>query len=80
LHARQQTLASVDTETGQWEEMTLAHEAEKVREFYSQLPRPARVGIEAAGSMHWFLSLMDELGIECRVGWPETRFGSRTDF
>jgi transposase len=30
------------------------------------------VGIEATGSMLWFLNLMDELGIECRVGHPAT--------
>jgi transposase len=43
-----------------------------VREFYSRLPRPVRVGIEATGSMHWFLNLMEELGIKCRVGHPAT--------
>ena len=51
---------------------TLIYEGDKVREFYSQLPRPVLVGIEAPGSMHWFLNLMDELGIECRVGHPAT--------
>ena len=44
------------------------HEGDQVREFYSQLLRPVLVGIEATGSMHWFLNLMDELGIECWVG------------
>ena len=29
-----------------------------------------RVGIEATGSMQWFLNLMEELGIECQVGHP----------
>lgn len=29
------------------------------------------VGIEATGSMQWFLKLMEELGIECRVGHPK---------
>jgi hypothetical protein len=28
------------------------------------------VGIEATGSMGWFLRLMEELAIECRVGHP----------
>ena len=28
---------------------------------------PILVGIEATGSMQWFLELMEELGIECRV-------------
>jgi transposase len=41
-----------------------------VREFYSALSGPILVGIEATGSMQWFLELMEELGIECRVGHP----------
>jgi len=44
-------------------------EGNEVREFYSQLPRPVLVGIEATGSMHWFLDLMEELGI----GFTEAR-------
>jgi len=43
-----------------------------VREFYGNLLRPARVGIEATGSMQWFVNLMEELGIECLVGHPAT--------
>jgi len=30
--------------------LTLMHEGNEVREFYSQLPRPVLVGIEATGS------------------------------
>jgi transposase len=66
------TLAVLDTETGEVVNVTLMHEGNEVREFYSQLPRPVLVGIEATGSMHWFLNLMEELGIECRVGHPAT--------
>jgi transposase len=72
LHARQQTLAMLDTATGEMVNLTLMHEGNEVREFYSQLPRPVLVGIEATGSMQWFLNLMDELGIECQVGHPAT--------
>ena len=64
LHTRQETMAMLDTETGEVVEKTLQHEGEKVREFYSALPRPVQVGIEATGSMLWFLNLMEELGIE----------------
>ena len=70
LHARQQTLAMLDTTTGEVVKMTLTHEGNNVREFYSTLPRPVRVGIEATGSMQWFVNLMEELGIECLVGHP----------
>jgi len=70
LHARQQTLAMLDTTTGEVVKMTLTHEGNNVREFYSTLPRPVRVGIEATGSMQWFVNLMEELGIECQVGNP----------
>ena len=60
----------LDTTTGEVVNLTLMHEGDKVRGFYSQLPRPVLVGIEATGSMQWFLNLMEELGIECRVGHP----------
>jgi transposase len=70
LHTRQETIAMVDTETGEVVEKTLQHEGEKVREFYSALPRPVQVGIEATGSMLWFLNLMEELGIDSQVGHP----------
>src|SRR3981081_411515 len=70
LHARQQTLAMLDTTTGEVVEVTLKHEGDNVREFYSSLPRPVRVGIEATGSLERFLNLMEELGIESLVGHP----------
>src|ERR1700722_9248631 len=72
LHARQQTLAMLDTATGEVVNETLPHEGETVREFYARLPGPVRVGIEATGSMKWFLQLMEELGIDCQVGHPAT--------
>jgi len=43
LHARQQTLAMLDTTTGEVVNQTLLHEGNQVREFYSQLPRPVLV-------------------------------------
>ena len=68
LHARQQTLAMLDTATGEVVNRTLMHEGNQVREFYAQLPHPVLVGIEAIGPMQWFLNLLQELGIECQVG------------
>lgn len=70
LHARQQSIALLDRETGELVERTLDHEPDQVREFYSKLGASVVVGIEATGAMQWFLELMDELGIECRVGHP----------
>jgi hypothetical protein len=70
LHARQQTLAMMDTETGEYTEKTLVHEGNAVREFYAGLEGPVLVGIEATGAMQWFLELLEELGIEYRVGPP----------
>jgi hypothetical protein len=72
LHARQQTLAMLDTITGEVVNLTLTHEENNVREFYSTLPRPLCVGIEATGSMQWFVNLLEELGTECRVCHPAT--------
>ena len=49
LHARQQSVAMLDTDTGELIEKTLHHEGDEVREFYSALPGPVLVGIEATG-------------------------------
>ena len=46
LHARQQTLAMLDTATGEVVNKTLTHEGENVREFYSTLPGPVRRSME----------------------------------
>ncbi len=70
LHAKQQSIAMVETDTGELIERTLSHEGNAVREFYAALEGPVVVGMEATGSMQWFLELLDELGIECRVGHP----------
>src|SRR5436309_8873733 len=70
LHASQQSIAMLDRDTGVVIEKTLTHEGEAVREFYASIPPPVVVGIEATGSMAWFLRLMEELAIECRVGHP----------
>jgi transposase len=70
LHASQQSIAMLDRDTGVVVEKTLNHEGEAVREFYASIPPPVVVGIEATGSMGWFLRLMEELTIECRVGHP----------
>src|ERR1700716_3428775 len=70
LHASQQSIALLDRDTGEIVEKTLVHEGGAVREFYASIPPPVVVGIEATGSMGWFLRLMEELAIECRVGHP----------
>jgi transposase len=71
LHASQQTIAMLHRDTGVIVEKTLKREeGETVRTFDASIPPPVVVGIEATGSMGWFLRLMEELAIECRVGHP----------
>lgn len=72
LHASQQSIAMLDDETGETTEATLKHEGDTVRDFYTALPRPVIVGIEATGSMGWFLMLLEDLEIPCEVGHPAT--------
>src|SRR5215831_20882668 len=70
LHAKQQSIAMLDTETGELTEKIIRHEGNAVREFYGTLEGPVMVGIEATGSMQWFLELLEELGMQYRVGHP----------
>lgn len=70
LHTQQQSIAMLDDQTGELVEQELPHEGDQVRNFYAGLPQPVLVGIEASGSMQWFLRLLEELQIEFRVGHP----------
>lgn len=49
LHARQQTLAILDTATGTLEQRVIEYTGNNVRSFYSALEGPVCVGIEATG-------------------------------
>jgi hypothetical protein len=72
LHTRQQTIAMLDTDTGERVEKTLERDGKQVWEFYAALRRErVLVGIEVSESRPWFLKLMEELRIECRVGDPQ---------
>ncbi len=51
LHARQRTIAMVDTETGEFTVKTLPHEENAIRAFCAALEGSVVVGIEATGSM-----------------------------
>ena len=46
LHARQQTLAMLDTTTGEVVKTTLQHGGNNVREFYCKLPRPVPASLK----------------------------------
>jgi transposase len=63
-------IAKVDTETGEVETRLLGHENGEVRTFYTHLPSPSLIGIEATGYTQWFERLLAELGHELWVGDP----------
>ncbi len=68
LHTRNQQVAMLDTETGELVERRLEHENGEARAFYTSLPGPARVGIEATAPAPWFERTLAELGHELWVG------------
>ncbi len=68
LHSRYQVVAWVKEETGEIVTRRLEHENGEARTFYANLPRGARVGIEATFPAHWFERLLGECGHELWVG------------
>jgi hypothetical protein len=50
LHARQQTIAMVDTETGEFTEKTLLHEGNVIREFYAAECNRLPIALKIAGA------------------------------
>lgn len=70
FHPHQQTVAWCDSETGETRTLDLKHDPETVRQFYSSLPEPATIGIEAAGQATWFENMLFETGHKLFVGNP----------
>jgi transposase len=70
FHPEFQQTASVDTDTGEFQERRLAHR-EEAEQFYRTLVatgQQVRVGMEASGHGRWFERLLGELQVELWVG------------
>jgi transposase len=68
FHTRYQEIAWLDTDTGEIQERRLMHAGDEVKNFYSSLAGPVRVGIEATGYSQWFERMLHELGHEFWIG------------
>ncbi len=68
LHVRTQTVCWVNTSDGEEHEVTLDHQRDDVRAFYSRFAAPALVGVEASGYSLWFHRLLEDLGHHLLVG------------
>lgn len=68
LHARQQTLAYVDTRDGEIKCRELHHQKDDVRSFYQQFSGEVIVGVEVSGYTSWFEEMMEDLGHTLLVG------------
>ena len=70
FHPEFQQIASVDTDTGEFQEKRLTHR-EEAETFYRALAcasQKVRVGMEASGHARWFERLLAELQIELLIG------------
>jgi hypothetical protein len=74
LHAKQQSIAMLGTETGELTEKIIRHEGNAVREFYGTLEATVMVGIEAIGSMQVVLGAAGGAGnrLSGRAIWLDT--------
>jgi transposase len=70
FHPEFQQIASVDSETGEFQEKRLAHreEAEKFYRGLAAASQTVRVGMEASGHGRWFERLVAELQFELWIG------------
>ena len=73
FHPEYQEIASVDTDTGEYQEKRLAHpkEAEEFYRCVSCVGQVVRVGMEASGHGRWFERLLEGLGVELWRGDAE---------
>jgi transposase len=68
LHTRDESIAMLDTTSGELQELRIPHEREGVERFYAALPVSATVAIESTGYAIWFHALMRRLGHTLLVG------------
>ncbi len=68
LHARNQYVATLNTESGEVQERQLVHEGNAVEAFYGSLAGPVIVGVEATGHAVWFQRLLRQCGHTLLVG------------
>lgn len=68
LHVRTQTVCWLDTADGEEQQLSLDHERDDVRAFYSRFPVPALIGVETSGYSLWFHRIIEELGHQLLVG------------
>ena len=68
LHARQQTVAYMDTADGEIKRRELHHQKDDIRKFYSQFVGDVIIGVEASGSTNWFEEMSEDLGHTLLVG------------
>jgi len=68
LHTREQSVAMLDTSTGELQELRIGHDGDEVERFYGALPQPVTVAIESTGSALWFHALMRRQGHTLLVG------------
>ena len=70
FHPEFQQIASLDSETGEFQEKRLLH-PEEAKKFYRALAtagQKVRVGMEASGHARWLERLLGELQIELWIG------------
>ncbi|HXY49350.1 MAG TPA: IS110 family transposase [Terriglobales bacterium] len=70
FHPEFRQIASVDTDTGEFQEKRLAHR-EEAENFYgarAAMGQQVRIGMEASGQAHWFERLLAKLQFELWVG------------
>ncbi|MDQ3586705.1 MAG: IS110 family transposase [Acidobacteriota bacterium] len=68
LHARQQTVAYMDTTDGEIKRRELHHQKDDVRGFYQQFTGEVITGVEASGYTNWFEEMIEQLGHSLLVG------------
>jgi transposase len=68
FHPEFQQIASVNTDSGEFQEKRLAHPGEAEKFYRALAGEKVRVGMEASGHARWFERLVTELQFELRIG------------
>lgn len=68
MHLRTQTVCWLDTADGKEQQLSLDHERDDVRAFYSRFPVPALIGVGTCGYSLWFHRIIEAIDHQLLVG------------
>jgi len=67
MHKRYSVFAALDAAGQMSKPVRVEHEADRLRQYFAQVPRGTPLAFETTGHWHWFADLIEEVGLQPKL-------------